>query len=97
MNLLHRAMLSQQQKSPNRQLICPVCGLPAIFTSHNPDSNGKRAEEWICGNCGTAMALSELWPIAPTTRVPVSHHQSSLPIPAFSKDHRQVDIAETVR
>jgi len=70
MNLLHRAMLSQQQARQNRHLICPACELPALFTylGYGPDGEESQFERWRCGNCGRVMELSHLWPITPRTR-----------------------------
>ena len=70
MNLLHRAMLWQQQARQNRHLICPACELPALFTylGYGPEGEEGQFERWQCGNCATVMELSHLWPIMPRTR-----------------------------
>jgi ribosomal protein L37AE/L43A len=70
MNLLHRAMLSQQQRRQSRQIICPACGLPALFhyCGNGKDKENEHAETWTCGHCESTLALSELWPITPLQR-----------------------------
>jgi len=96
MNLLHRAMLSQQQRRQSKLIICPVCELPALFTFHGYQQDGQdgRVEKWACGNCGTAVVLGDLWPIAPVARVPVRYKEVSLSIPAVVEDRRQFELAE---
>jgi len=70
MNLLHRALFSQQQHRQSRHGICPACGLPTLFTFHGPHEDDQD-KWWTCGNCGEAVALGELWPLAPVARKPI--------------------------
>ena len=96
MNLLHRAMLSQQQRRQSRHIICPTCELPALFSFYgfHHDDQGARVEQWQCGNCETVTSLSELWPIAPVARVPARHRERSLSIPMLVEESPQFDLAE---
>jgi transposase-like protein len=93
MNLLQRALLSQRQGNQSKQIVCPVCELPTLFTFHGYEEGWYgRIERWKCDNCGTDITLSELGPIAPAVRVPQKQKVDNLPIPTL-KDSRKFDPA----
>ena len=97
MNSLRRALLLQQKGNQSKQIICPVCELPALFTFHGYDEDRyRRIEKWKCDSCGTDVTLSELWPIAPAVRVPRKQKVDNLPIPTLVEGSRKFDPAEIV-
>ena len=99
MNLLHRAMLSQQQRHQSRHILCPACGLPALFARHGHRENGQGGgiEWWTCGNCGVATELSDLWPISPVARALERYSEGELPILVLSEDKsRSWSAAEVI-
>jgi Zn ribbon nucleic-acid-binding protein len=93
MNLLHQAMLSQQQRRSSKHIICPACELPALFTFYQDDQI-EQTETWQCGNCQALMPLSEPWPVAPLARVSPRGSERSVLIPMLVEDSHQFDLAQ---
>jgi hypothetical protein len=94
MNLLNRAILSQQQSGRSRQVICPACELPALFYRRNGATH--QVEQWICGHCGEAVPLSDPWPIAPVARTPIRFDLQKVPLPALLEDCLRFDLVEMI-